>query len=586
MTQERFQQIRGLFCAALELGDSERDAYVERACPDDESVRVEVQRLLRSHQIAGRFLQQDSSATTSTWVPAQDELVGRFLKDRYRVVRELGRGGFGVVFLADDTQLHDKPVVVKVLREKLDSADWFHKKFRQECEALARISHPGVVGVLDQGETAEGMPFLVMEIVAGRTLQAALSAGAMELKRVAGLLRQVGQALDVAHKHGVYHRDLKPANIMLRDVGGGEEVPVIIDFGVATVQDSQSTSGLKTRVAGTYPYMAPEQILGHPESASDIYALGVIAYELVTGRRPFEESGPVQLYFQQKEGTKVLPRQLRPQLPEAAQQVILKTLSFNPADRYARALDVGEEFSQALAVERVEAEPTTEDAPAPPVPALLTRRIALAAATTAGVGTVAWSAGWFRGEKSPPAATAERSLAYYIVVQRYRQRQPYLEPFRLAGEMIFPPGYGIRLIISSAQEGWLYLVNEGPEGGLNLLFPTPATNAGSARLAANREIQAPPGDAWLMFDEQQGEEKLWIVWSREAVAELEAVTKWVNEKDRGSIRDEAQAAAVRGLLLKHSAARPRVEKDEAGKRTLLRGGSGDILTHALKLEHR
>src|ERR1019366_1320130 len=134
------------------------------------------------------------------------------------------------------------------------------QKFQQEMEALARIDHPGVVGVLDHGLTAEGKQFLVMQYIEGETLRNALEPGSMDFKRAAGLIRQVGRALAAAHEKGVWHRDLKPENIMLQRLGGEEHVK-LIDFGIAGIQNSQF-GGEKSKVAGTFTYMAPEQFAG------------------------------------------------------------------------------------------------------------------------------------------------------------------------------------------------------------------------------------------------------------------------------------------------------------------------------------
>src|ERR1700687_202905 len=134
---------------------------------------------------------------------------GTQLKGRYLIERELGSGGFGTVFLARDTQLHNKAVVVKILRDLRDDG-WARKKFVAECEALARINHPGVVQVLDDGETTDHQPFLVMQFVDGATLRSAIGASGMDLGRVGRIVEQIGQALTAAHEHGVVHRDLKP----------------------------------------------------------------------------------------------------------------------------------------------------------------------------------------------------------------------------------------------------------------------------------------------------------------------------------------------------------------------------------------
>lgn len=280
---------------------------------------------------------------------------GTVLDGRYLIESELGRGGIGVVYLARDQQLMGKPVVIKILLEQVfetDSDGWVKKKFRQEVEALARIDHPGVVGVLQTGEMLDGRPYLVMQYIEGKNLRSVMKPEGMNLAHVAHIIRQIGQALTSAHDRGIYHRDLKPENIMLQALGEGEDHVKLIDFGVATVKDSQVAANRATTiVAGTVGYMAPEQLIGKPSAASDIYALGVIAYEMVTGRRPFNPDSPYQLLGLQHEGVRVKPADLRPSLPEQAQAVILKALSFEQEDRQARARDLGDELSRALLAE-------------------------------------------------------------------------------------------------------------------------------------------------------------------------------------------------------------------------------------------
>ena len=281
-----------------------------------------------------------------------ESYLGIRLKDRYLIEKELGRGNIGVVYLARDQQLISKPVVIKVLLEESDENEWFKKKFRHEIEALARIDHPGVVGVLDAGEMPDGKAYLVMQFIEGRNLRSLMNVDGMELGRVANLMRQIGHALNAAHDKGVFHRDLKPENIMVQDLGEGEELVKLVDFGIAKVKDSQTASSTHmTQVAGTIVYMAPEQLMGEPSAASDIYALGVIAYEMVTGRRPFNPASPFQLYEMQRAGARINPIDLRPSLSATAQAVILQALAFEPKDRPTRAKDFGEALARALASE-------------------------------------------------------------------------------------------------------------------------------------------------------------------------------------------------------------------------------------------
>ena len=279
-------------------------------------------------------------------------LDGLTVGSRYRIVRQLGRGGIGAVYLARDERLMGKLVVIKILLDQLgddETQQWVRTKFQQEIEALARLDHPGVVGVLHADELADGRPYIVMQYIEGSSLRSAMAREGMRFGRVANIIRQIGPALGNAHDRGIIHRDLKPDNIMLQTLGEGEEYVKLIDFGIATVSDSQvATVGATTGVAGTLYYMAPEQLLGKPTAASDIYALGVIAYEMLTGARPFNPATPYQLLEVLREGVRVKPAELRADLPRAAEEIILRSLSFDESQRPARARDFCEQLAQAL----------------------------------------------------------------------------------------------------------------------------------------------------------------------------------------------------------------------------------------------
>ncbi|PYT02200.1 MAG: hypothetical protein DMF60_22040, partial [Acidobacteria bacterium] len=278
------------------------------------------------------------------------------LNGRYSVESELGRGGIGVVYLAHDEQMHSRPVVIKVLLEKTNKEPYFKKKFHDEIEALCRLNHPGIVDVLDQGEMPDGQPFFVMEFIEGVKLRSVMKPEdgpqeCMDLARVANIVGQAGKALNWAHLKLINHRDLKPENIMLQLLGEGEEHVKLIDFGIATIAAiGEPIRNPSTKIVGTIPYMAPEQLEGRPCAESDIYAMGVIAYEMLTGQLPFNPASPYQLLNLQRAGVKIKPIELRPELPVAAQAVILKALSFNAEDRYSRATEFSENLGQALSV--------------------------------------------------------------------------------------------------------------------------------------------------------------------------------------------------------------------------------------------
>jgi serine/threonine protein kinase len=283
-----------------------------------------------------------------------DRILGSILNGRYVIEKEIARSLLSVVYLARDHQLHAKPVAVKVLLEAPYQDARFKKKFRQEQEALTRIDHPGVVGLLDTQETPDGSAYIVMQYVEGVNLRSLITFGGMDLRRAANIMWQACQALNAAHEQGMLHRDLKPENIMIQSPGTREEFVKLIDFGIATVKDSQVAGNRAPLDEGSsIVYMAPEQLLGEPCMASDIYALGIIAYEMTTGRRPFNARTSVELYEMQRAGVRLKPRQLRLDLTHKVQKIILKALSFEAKERYGQASEFGEELIQALTAKAV-----------------------------------------------------------------------------------------------------------------------------------------------------------------------------------------------------------------------------------------
>ncbi len=543
-------------------------------------------------------------------------LVGKVLDGRYPVEKELGRGGIGAVYLARDSKLVDKPVVIKVLLEKSLQNEWATRKFKQEKEALARVDHPGIVGILDAGDLPDGKPYIVMQYVDGVTLRSVLRPEGIGLERAACFIKQMGAALSAAHEKGILHRDLKPENIMLQLLSGEEEQVKIIDFGVAKVRNSKvAPSTILSESPGTALYMSPEQLHGEKLTpASDIYALGVIAYEMVSGRRPFNPETAFQLSEMQRAGVQIRPKDLRPALPDAAEAIILKALSVEPRARYQNAREFGDALEDALIGDgedsacRIYQEPSTRSIPDnrplksnKPISRKLIAALGLALfLLVAGiVGAVIWTSlkakrdmpslqsappqPLSNAEPSLPAAT--RTLSYSLTVQKMRDGQPFQEPFESSGQEIFESGYKFRLNVSSPQAGYLYLLNQGlSESGaasFTQIYPTPIRNGGNASVDAYETIQT----GWNTFAGKTGTESFWIFWSAESVAELEEAKESAFESEKGAITNAATIQKVQALIEKHTAQKPEVVKDKATQQTTVRS-RGNVLATLLELEHR
>jgi tRNA A-37 threonylcarbamoyl transferase component Bud32/DNA-binding beta-propeller fold protein YncE len=349
MSPERWERVKQLFDAALDLDAVGRSSLLAQVSLADEELQAHVERLLNEHeQASASFLRTPAGIEDSAPRPELSRL-GAILNGRYRVERELGRGGSGVVYLARDEQLLDRRVVVKFLHERAEQHPVLRGRFRHEMEALSRISHPGVVSVLDIGELPGGARYLVMEYVDGVTLRAQIAAEGLDLHRVARLVHQICAALSAAHEKGILHRDLKPENIMLLAADEMGETVKLIDFGIAKVEQSQVKARTETwTFMGTVNYVSPEHLLGNAGIAGDIWALGVIAYEMVTGQRPFQPETPFHLYELQRAQKITDPARLRPDLPAAASAVILRALSFRAGDRQDSPARFAGDFGGAI----------------------------------------------------------------------------------------------------------------------------------------------------------------------------------------------------------------------------------------------
>jgi tetratricopeptide (TPR) repeat protein len=278
--------------------------------------------------------------------PAPDRLIGTLLDQRYRVLRQVGRGGAGIVYEAEHEAMARR-VAVKVLAITLDEDGRAVDRFRREARAAGRLNHPHVVTVHDYGTTA-GHPFLVMEYCEGGSLADQLRArGTLPLADTVGLLQGVCAAMDVAHAAGIVHRDLKPGNILF-----AQGVVKIADFGLAHLMEEEDHTLTAGHIIGSPHYMSPEQWQSVPaDGRTDVYSLGVIAYEALTGTHPFKGGSTRAILAAHLTGSPAPLSQLRADLPEDASRAVMKAIAREPADRFARAGAFAEALCSALPTE-------------------------------------------------------------------------------------------------------------------------------------------------------------------------------------------------------------------------------------------
>jgi serine/threonine protein kinase len=314
---DRWQRVGALFDRALAAAPPERQSLI-RASAEPEDVQDEVLVLLQSHDDSHGFLEPAALLTEGAEFGP------------YRIERIIGRGGMGVVYLARDTRLH-RPVALKALPPHLFRDDRMRARLRQEARAAAALSHPSIATIYALEEIGDQI-FIASEFLEGRTLREELGAGPFSEARALDIARAVAAALQAAHDRGIVHRDLKPENIIVTSNGGVK----ILDFGLAqfdvAAQDLASVTRLTEPgvIAGTPPYMAPEQLLGQPTSArTDQFAFGVLLYEMLTGRHPF--------------GSGMLPTTIaktlaaypdKPDIDNGLWSIINRTLEKNPDDRF------------------------------------------------------------------------------------------------------------------------------------------------------------------------------------------------------------------------------------------------------------
>jgi serine/threonine-protein kinase len=285
-------------------------------------------------------------------------VIGETLSGRYRVQRLLGRGGMSAVWLAHDLEL-PRDVAVKILHaRRLESADAV-ERFEREARTLAGLAHPGIVTVIDRGEH-DGRPFIVFEHVSGQDLRARITArGRLKPAEALAICAQVADALAYAHRQGVIHRDVKPHNVLLTEDG----VAKLTDFGIARILEEPSLTATG-RVWGTGEYIAPEQAAGQPlDERADVYALGVMLYQCVTGKTPYSGASFVELAEQHLRAPVPSASAVQPDLPDRLDAILQRALAKDPDDRYPSCEAMGEDLEELLQREADDAGEDTAEIP-------------------------------------------------------------------------------------------------------------------------------------------------------------------------------------------------------------------------------
>ncbi len=344
---ERWSKVRAVLESAIEMNAEERRAFLDERCADDSALRAEVESLIANHESAGEFIERPVYEVVPELLEEAptDSLAGRRLGP-YAVTEELGRGGMGVVYLAEDTRLGRK-VALKALAPQFTSGEQHRERLRREARAVAALSHPGVATVFSL-EELDGILCIVSEYVRGETLRAELARGPLPTKTLLDTAFELADILAAAHAGGVIHRDLKPENA-IRSAEGRIK---ILDFGLARIQSLGGEPAPKkiTRAGsfmGTPAYASPEQLRGMDVDArTDIFSLGVVLYELASGIHPFGGRDSISTIARILEKEPVELTRLSPLSPPALDRIIRKCLSKKPDGRYANARELAGDLEQ------------------------------------------------------------------------------------------------------------------------------------------------------------------------------------------------------------------------------------------------
>jgi serine/threonine protein kinase len=616
MNPERWQNVKEVFDAALQHEPLERRHFLEQVCGDDVELLEEVASLLASYEQASNFIAGDAIEDAANLLidgaskPQPNRDLGRFI-GHYRLLSMLGRGGMGEVYLAADTRLGRK-VALKLLPAEFASDAERMKRFEREARIASALNHPNILTIYEIGRDGEAL-FIATEFVRGLTLRQRLADGTVNPAEAVNIAVQMASALDAAHSAGIVHRDIKPENVMLRPDG----IVKVLDFGLAKPVEGPLAPSFNTSMPtrgsyetapgaliGTFRYMSPEQARGQSvDHRSDLWSLGAVFYELLTGAPPFGGETPSDII------ASILTREpaplAEPGEPEL-QNVLARALGKERERRYQSAPEMLRDMRELRRKleRRSEFKPSTAsrglnmtasiETPGIERIAEKTRRKRSLAALAALLFILAFSIildVFDQSTRTLPysfaleSAPHERVIAYSIIVQKMRNDETLGEPFEASGHETFESGWKFRFRLVSPQAGYLYLLNEGPASGgdvnYRIIFPISSINHGSARVEANQQVLT----GWYVFSERTGVEKLWVVWAALAAQPLEAIKDKVNPVDQGVVSDTTERDSIRKWLAMRAADKITAQSDEGARQTVVRS-RGDVLASLIELTHR
>ena len=337
MTPERWQHIKSLLLSALERDTTQRAAFLAAACAGDPTLRKEVENLLAAHEQAGTFIESPAFELMASSLENQTESLAGRTFGHYQIISALGVGGMGEVYLAEDKRLGRK-IALKVLPAHYTADDDRVRRFQQEARAASALNHPSIITIYEIAEI-DSRHFIATEFIEGETLRRRLSKTPIEIIAALDIATQTASALAAAHNAGIVHRDIKPENIMLREDG----IVKVLDFGLAKLTDLETVAAdtltlVKTEqgmVMGTSYYMSPEQARGLAVDArTDIWSLGVVIYEMVVGRPPFEGETSSDVIASILQGKTPTLTKSRPNIPAELEWIVEKTLRKDRDERY------------------------------------------------------------------------------------------------------------------------------------------------------------------------------------------------------------------------------------------------------------